>query len=144
MIAFTCFGDEIGFGLRYLRISRPLIYGVPIDGVHDFVRVAIELLGKQLTILFVLIPIVLLLFWSFRNQPQIRKLATVLPLPLILGFFSFILLSVLLDINLLGFKISSVLEETSELNASLLFMLAVVGTEINRRNEQLPVRSAEV
>ncbi|WP_036911425.1 hypothetical protein [Prochlorococcus sp. MIT 0701] len=142
-VSLLGFLDKISFGGRIFKIKYPRIFGVNIDGIHDFLSVAkrlvkneiIEMPGRHLTAIFITAIILSLIAWTLYSLILRSTILFNSPyLILFTAFAIFVVISQLIDLELL-FNDHNVylitIEELFEAFAalSLLFVCLLVKTE---------------
>lgn len=135
ILSLVGFLDELSFGERIFDIKMPIIRGVKIDAVHDFLFLGYQLVGQKSIVLaiMILLPILLLaiglilfgkkkvrlkeLSYFFRNRPHIT---------FIVIFGILLIISQTLDLHIVKWKLQYwfVVEEVFELNAALALVFA--------------------
>lgn len=128
--------DELSFGQRLFGFEAPRVHGIPIDGVHDLVDLAV-VAGRSLLqdrswlgaavggLLFGFA----VLLWRNRN-PLRGRLAAFQPapevIPLLAAMAVFLVIAQTIDLFAHGSLALVALEEMLELNAGLALLLAVL------------------
>jgi hypothetical protein len=147
------FLEEISYGERLLSLEMPIVYNIKIDGVHDFVDVAINLIPtlvaehlvpSLLIALGVLVMFVVAIgkyrktLWNAATTGEYRELYLVM-------FFLVGLAcgAVILDSDLFPFKGDLALEECFELNFALALVAACFIIYKINANKSQPMTSVE-
>ena len=142
-VSLLGFLDEISFGGRIFKIKYPHIFGVRIDGIHDFLTVAkrlvkreiIEIPGGSLTAIFITAIILFLIAWTLYSFKLSSTILFNGPYLILFTCFAiFVVISQLIDLELLSIDYNAyiiTIEELFEAFAalSLLFVCLLVKTE---------------
>jgi hypothetical protein len=134
--ALIAFLDELGFGQRTstFRYEVPLIYGVPIDGVHDFFFLAYDKLVTQFSaamlwlIVAALVGVSVGVLWLMRGI--VRDLDThSVAMQYFLCACALVLVGLTIDLDFATNDLLSAMEEMLELDAALV-LTAGAGAQI--------------
>ncbi len=126
------FLEEISFGERLFNLNMPMLGGVKIDALHDFIDVGIILVSNLITdyqlpaLLLLLSVFILFLFVLLKYGKRLWGAfvaESYYPLHLMMFFFVVLaFLALLMDAEFFPFKGDLALEECFELNAALALL----------------------
>ncbi|HMP39006.1 MAG TPA: hypothetical protein PKA05_01365 [Roseiflexaceae bacterium] len=124
--------SEISFGGRLIDLPVIILFGVPFDGFHDLIGVAINAFlaadtrSRLLLIgaLLIVPALLLLLLYPQRQRwlAEARRLLAAPYIPLAIVTLIFLVLGVVLDGTLWHTRFLQLMEELSDLNAALAFI----------------------
>jgi hypothetical protein len=150
ILAIFGFFDELSFGERLFDIKMPNLYGIKIDGIHDFFELGFILADKNILVFAIITLISLLCVFTVivvikkrRITPQkIYFYFKKEPTNGFLFFFGILVFfSLIVDCNIIswqnGYRV--VLEEVSEMNAALALVfsnLFVLNFQISQRAQK--------
>jgi len=139
LVGLWSFLEDMSYGQRIFGFSSPRVFGVPIDGMHDFVYVGkryldilIKYQARRLLILVVVLAVAAIgLLIKYRRQ--ILALASAaLGTPHYLFFAIYVLLmvpSALLDLDIFSAPVTMLIEELLEFDASLALLFSCIAVD---------------
>jgi len=151
LVGLWSFLEDMSYGQRVFGFGSPVVYGIPIDGLHDFLYVGkrfldilIKYQARRLLILVAVLGLVAIGL-VVRYWPRIRAfLLTVLTTPQYLFFTLYALLegsSAILDLDLFAFlpiPVELLIEETLELDAVVALLFCCIAIDNISRHRALP------
>ncbi len=136
VVSLICFADEISFGERLFDLPMPELYGVKIDGFHDFALLGRDILKEELhltrsaMICIAAGSAAVLSTALLRHKKRVVaacvKLKRYPPYLLITLSFCSILAAIIIDLDLFQRNIFYLFEELLEMNAALALALSAL------------------
>lgn len=145
LVGLWSFLEDMSYGQRIFGFDSPRVFGVPIDGLHDFAYVGkryldilIKYQARRLVVLVAVLSLVALGL-LVRYRRQILALALkILRMPPYLFFAIYVLLmvpSALLDLDMFASSVTTLIEEVMEFSASLALLWSCIATDSLRREQ---------
>lgn len=144
LVGLWSFLEDMSYGQRIFGFGSPRVFGVPIDGLHDFVYVGkryldilIKYQARRLLILVLVLGVVavalVVRYWS--KLWALLGMTFRTPEYLFLALYVLLLIpSAILDLDVLRSPVSTLLEEVFEFDASLALLFCCITIDgISRR-----------
>ena len=132
VVSLIGFLDEISYGARLYTVGIPIIYGVPIDSVHDLIQVAYKVfrnlvrhnlaLVLMLSLIVIIIVNVLMMVYRSKVLVLFKKIFTDPPYILTSFFILILLFSSVIDLEIWDHQVLYMVEELLEMNAGLALL----------------------
>lgn len=146
---FIFIGEELSWGGRFFHWKYPVLYGVPINGVHDILFVARDLMFKRRRSLYLRFTVLgssfllLIIFYRRFLKGALNEILSSSGLRFIVLAVISILISLIFDLHLIDnriwnnwhlyFLLPRYIEESFELIASMSFMFAGIESFIESK-----------
>ncbi len=152
LVGLWSFLEDVSYGQRIFGFDSPRVFGVPIDGMHDFVYVGkryldilIKYQARRLLILVVVLGVVMMglvvKYWS----KILAVLGNGFRSPQYLFFIIYVLLmapSAILDLDVFSSPLTTLIEEVFEFDASLALLFGCIAIDgISRHKGSLEPES---
>lgn len=156
IVSLIFFLDETSFGERIFHFTPPVIMGVRVDALHDFIQIAyLMILSLPKSYLLLLLPIfvlaigtiVLIMLLKYKRYLKVRyvkQLSNLLsnypPFNYLLVTVVFVSVAMIVDLDMINNKFLFFLEELLEMNAglSLVFASFALRLETKKRQHHYP------
>lgn len=138
LAGLVCFLDEVAFGTELFEVPLPLIFGYPVDGLHDFIDIAAgALLADPASIgrvgLGVGAALALGLATGWLLRARLRAAwQTLRPEPawrFLVAFVLLLIVAMTIDLDMIGGLYLQFLEELFEMNAGIALLFAALAAE---------------